>query len=100
MRCLKHNLLIIILIHTYYLITLCIYRNHLLDKGFNLPSAPGEPKTFLSKDTYKKLLKKAQEGGPESDMNVCDKLTERHLAVVQQGLSILLKLKPKYYAIN
>ena len=35
-------------------------------------------------------MKKAQEGGPESDMNVCDKLTERHLAVVQQGLSTIL----------
>ena len=37
-------------------------------------------------------MKKSHAGGPESDMNICDKLTERHLAVVQQGLSTILKL--------
>ena len=57
-------------------------RDHLVDKGYNLPAEPGETKTFLGKDRLKKLLKKLEEG---NDITVGFKLTMFHIEVREQG---------------
>ena len=62
-------------------------RDHLIDKGYNIPGPDGKKKAFFGKAHLSKLVNKLHEGSEKDfpDIHMGYKLSMWHLEVKQQG---------------